>query len=132
MASALFVFLSILSGSMARNDSRAPHGLHNEKPVAMSPLAHDFFHPKVHTHTQPGDEDPCDESTECSPIPLASTVPSTLARENKSQPNSSHIGLAGTAMGFMFVLLVGTGVYFVTVKRRANRRASLSANIHFV
>lgn len=116
----LFSFLTLLY--IAGAQERAPHGLANENPIAFSPSAFEFFHPKTQ---QPTTRNPCDTSS-CSPLPLAAQVESTQARESKvstSKAGQSRVGaggIAGIVFGFVFVVLLAMGVYYVVSTRRAN------------
>ncbi|PPD83350.1 hypothetical protein GOBAR_DD19714 [Gossypium barbadense] len=69
-------FLLILSSlalvSIGRCEERAPHGIAYESPMAFSPSAYDFFHPKT----------PCVAST-CSPLPVAAQVDGSKALASK-------------------------------------------------
>ncbi|KAF7115343.1 hypothetical protein RHSIM_RhsimUnG0058600 [Rhododendron simsii] len=103
MASALiFTLLSFFT--ITRAQDRAPHGLAYENPMAFSPSAVDFFHPDP---KHPGTQDPCAESN-CSPLPLAATVASNVARESKSRPEErggNRLGAGGSAgivFGFVY------------------------------
>ena len=119
-ASASFlVFFSIaLLLSLARAQGRAPHGLAHESPMAFSPSAFDFFHPNGR---QAGSQNRCAESG-CSPLPMAAQVEAGLG-EHQSKSSRSQVGaggIAGIVFGFVFVVLLAMGVYYVTVTRRAN------------
>ncbi|CAL5436047.1 unnamed protein product [Camellia sinensis] len=111
--------LSLLS--ITRAQDRAPHGLVYESPMAFSPSAFDFFHPNTkHKSTQ----DPCAASN-CSPWPLAATVASTLGHQSVSTPTSGRSGvgaggIAGIVFGFVCVVVLAMGVYYMAVTRRAN------------
>ncbi|KAL2239821.1 uncharacterized protein LOC105170714 [Sesamum indicum] len=111
----IFAFLSFLS--ITRAEDRA-HGLANQSPMAISPDAYSFFHPNA---LQPSAANPC-VSSSCSTMPLAATVKSTPAQQ--SAPTRSRGlgagGIAGISLSFLFVCLVGMGVYYVSIKRRAN------------
>lgn len=102
----LLLFMLIPFLSLSRADDRA-HGLSSEPPVAVSPEAFAFFHP--------GAKQP-------STLPLAATVKSAPAHESQSPAttSSSHKigagGIAGISLSFLFVALVGMGVFY---KRRA-------------
>lgn len=113
MASILiFTLLSFLT--ITRAQDRAPHGLAYSHPLALSPSAVDFFHPST--------QDPCAESN-CSPLPIAATVASTLAHESKSPPEEGRLGaggVAGIVFGFVCAVVLAIGVYYEVVKRRAN------------
>ncbi|KAL0390520.1 UNVERIFIED_CONTAM: hypothetical protein Scaly_0409100 [Sesamum calycinum] len=111
----IFAILSFLS--ITRAEDR-PHGLANQSPMAVSPDAYAFFHPNV---LQPSTANPC-VSSSCSTMPLAATVKSTPAQQ--STPTGSRGlgagGIAGISLSLLFVCLVGMGVYYVMIKRRAN------------
>ena len=118
----LFSFLSFLSITTAQD--RAPHGLAHEHPIAFSPSAFEFFHPVTEA------KNPC-EASNCSPLPLAATVASSLAHESRSTPERSGSrvgasGIAGLVFGFAFVVLLAMGVYYVMVTRKANLSRSNS------
>ncbi|KAL0436896.1 UNVERIFIED_CONTAM: hypothetical protein Sradi_0397500 [Sesamum radiatum] len=105
----IFAILSFLF--ITRAEDR-PHGLANQSPMAVSPDAYAFFHPNA---LQPSTANP-------STMPLAATVKSTPAQQ--SAPTRSRGlgagGIAGISLSFLFVCLVGMGVYYVMIKRRAN------------
>ncbi|KAL8516034.1 hypothetical protein ACS0TY_014638 [Phlomoides rotata] len=110
----IFVFLSILSVSVAQED-RA-HGLPNEPPTAISPEAYTFFHPDG---LQPAaSTNPCDSSN-CSTLPLAATVQSSKTTATSGLGSGA---IAGISVGFLFVCLIGMGVYHVMIRRRSNLR----------
>ncbi|XP_047973577.1 uncharacterized protein LOC125216018 [Salvia hispanica] len=118
LALALILFLSLSTNA----EDRA-HGLSSEPPVAISPEAFAFFHPDAKQH--PSGANPCD-SSHCTKLPLAATVKSAPAHESQSpSPTSGGHGLgaggiAGISLSFLFVALVGMGVYHVMNKRKAN------------
>ncbi|PIN12197.1 hypothetical protein CDL12_15194 [Handroanthus impetiginosus] len=118
----VFAILSILS--ISRAEDRA-HGLTNETPIAISPQAYAFFHPNA---LPPTTTKPCDSSTKCSTLPLAAvaTVQSTPAHESTSTTTGDRrVGagaIAGISLSFVLVCIVGMGVYYVIIKRRANFR----------
>ncbi|PSR95191.1 Protein HEG 1 like [Actinidia chinensis var. chinensis] len=121
----IFTLLSFLSSTRAQG--RAPHGIVYESPMAFSPSAFDFFHPNT---KNPGSEDPCVTSN-CSPLPLAATVASTLAYKSRStqEKGGGQVGaggVAGIVFGFVCAVLLAMGVYYVVVKRRANLTRSNS------
>ncbi|XP_057509354.1 uncharacterized protein LOC130791990 [Actinidia eriantha] len=115
----IFILLSFLSSTRAQ--VRAPHGIVYESPMAFSPSTFDFFHRNT---KNPGSEDPCVISN-CSPLPLAATVASSLAYESRStqEKGGGQVGaggVAGIVLGFVCAVLLAMGVYYVVVKRRAN------------
>ncbi|CAK7332347.1 unnamed protein product [Dovyalis caffra] len=103
---------------------RAPHGLVYENPVAFSPSAVEFFHPKTQ---EPNTKSPCAASSSCSPLPLAAQLETTdQAQESKistSQKGGNRLragGIAGIVLGVAFAVLLTMGVYYVMVTRKAN------------
>ncbi|KAG6383998.1 hypothetical protein SASPL_156200 [Salvia splendens] len=120
LALALILFLSLSTNA----EDRA-HGLSSEPPVAISPEAFAFFHPDADAKQHPSGTNTCD-SSHCTKLPLAATVKSAPAHESQSQsPTSGEHGLgaggiAGISLSFLFVALVGMGVYHVMNKRKAN------------
>ncbi|KAL1558136.1 hypothetical protein AAHA92_08635 [Salvia divinorum] len=116
LALALISFLSLSTNA----EDRA-HGLSSEPPVAISPEAFAFFHPDAKQH--PSGANPCD-SSHCTKLPLAATVKSAPANESQSPTSGGHGlgagGITGLSLSFLFVALVGMGVYHVMNKRRAN------------
>ncbi|XWS74281.1 hypothetical protein CRYUN_Cryun02cG0201500 [Craigia yunnanensis] len=119
-------FLLLLSSlallSIARGQDKAPHGIAYENPMAFSPSAYEFFHPKTQ---EPDTKNPCAASN-CSPLPIAAQVESTKALESKvsTQQKSGHQlgagGIAGIVFGLTFAVLLAMGVYYVLNTRRAN------------
>lgn len=114
--SSFAAFLLILSSlalvSIGRGEERAPHGIAYESPMAFSPSAYDFFHPKTH----------CAAST-CSPLPVAAQIDGSKALASKV--SSGHgVGAGGVAAGIVFGLafaaLLAMGVYYVLNTRRVN------------
>ncbi|XP_012471493.1 LOW QUALITY PROTEIN: uncharacterized protein LOC105788940 [Gossypium raimondii] len=109
-------FLLILSSlalvSIGRGEERAPHGIAYESPMAFSPSAYDFFHPKT----------PCVAST-CSPLPVAAQVDGSKALASKVS-SGQGVGAGGVAAGIVFGLafavLLAMGVYYVLNTRRVN------------
>ncbi|KAJ6365664.1 hypothetical protein OIU76_030438 [Salix suchowensis] len=82
---------------VAGAQERAPHGLVYENPVAFSPSAVEFFHPR--TPEVPKLENPCAApSTSCSPWPLAARF------EDSDQTK----------------VLLTLGVYHVMITRKAS------------
>ncbi|GAV66400.1 hypothetical protein CFOL_v3_09910 [Cephalotus follicularis] len=123
----LFLYTSTIL-SIARAQERAPHGLANENPVAFSPSAVEFFHPKTE---DPDVSNQCATSY-CSPLPLAAQVEATQAYESKvatSQKGKSGIGagsIAGIVSGLAFVVLLTMSVYYVVINRRENASRAIS------
>ena len=119
-------FLLLLSSlpllSIARGQDRAPHGIAYENPMAFSPSAYEFFHPKTE---ESGTKNPCAVSN-CSTLPIAAQVDATKALESKvsTQQKSGHRlgagGIAGVVFGLAFAVLLAMGVYYVLNTRRAN------------
>ncbi|KAI9077109.1 hypothetical protein K1719_040931 [Acacia pycnantha] len=119
----LLFLLSLTLVSIATSQERAPHGLVNEGPVALSPSAYDFFHPNARKPETGGDG--CSAS-KCSPLPEAAQVEATQIYENQaltSQKGRKQLGaggIAGIVFGVAFVVLLAMGVYYVRAKRQAN------------
>ncbi|XP_059429181.1 uncharacterized protein LOC132164424 [Corylus avellana] len=113
-----FLFFSLLTLlSIARAQDGAPHGIVYENPIAFTPSAYDFFHPSTQRSC---------ETSNCSPLPVAAQVveatPGHESRELESQ-KGSRVGaaaIAGIAFGLVFAVLLGMGVYYVVITRRAN------------
>lgn len=116
----LFSTLAILS--IAKAQGRAPHGLAAENPMALSPLAYDFFNP---TSENSNTKNPCGASS-CSPLPLAAKVAATQAQDNlMSTPTSKTRSIgAGGIVGIMFGLAFL--VLLVFVARRTNTSRAMS------
>lgn len=118
-----FLFYVLALVFAARAQERAPHGLAFENPVAFSPSAVEFFHPKTQ---QPNTKKPCEESSGCSPLPLAAEVEAIQTQESEassSQKVGSRLGASGIAaivVGLAFAVLVATGGFYVFSTRRAN------------
>ncbi|KAK4286450.1 hypothetical protein QN277_003005 [Acacia crassicarpa] len=120
----LLFLLSLTLVSIATSQERAPHGLVNEGPVALSPSAYDFFHPNARKPETGGDG--CSAS-KCSPLPEAAQVEATQIYESKaltSLKGRKQLGAGGIAAGIVFgvafVVLLAMGVYYVRAKRQAN------------
>ncbi|CAN1253200.1 hypothetical protein LINPERPRIM_LOCUS8256 [Linum perenne] len=135
MALSSFFFFVIFSSqafiSMVMAQGRAPHGLVYETPIAFSPSAVEFFHPKTWDPTVM--MKPCHESSSgCSHLPM---VAAQMAVEDQSKVSSSRsenggggswVGagsIVGIVFGVSFVVLLVFGVYYVV---RRTRRVSLS------
>ncbi|KAI3696960.1 hypothetical protein L6452_29616 [Arctium lappa] len=119
----LLLFVTVISFTNNRAQDRAPHGLVYENPMAFSPSAYSFFHPKA---VPPSIQDPCDGS-HCSPLLIAATVQSSLAQDSRSTNEKSGSkfgagGIAGVIFGFIFVVLLAMGAYHVVITRRTNSR----------
>lgn len=118
-----FLFSSLSLLFVARAQDRAPHGLVYENPVAFSPSAVEFFHPKTQ---EPDTKARCAEPSSCSPLPLATQVEATQVHESKistSQKGGSGLstsGIAGIVFGLAFAAFLAMGAYYVLIKRRAN------------
>ncbi|KAJ9188855.1 hypothetical protein P3X46_000213 [Hevea brasiliensis] len=103
----LFSILALLFA--ARAQDRAPHGLAFENPVAFSPSAVEFFHPKTQ---EPNTKKPCAESSGCSSLPLAAEVEATQTQETEvssSQKVGSQLGaggITGIVLGLAFAMLL--------------------------
>lgn len=126
-SSFLVLCLSFLSVPYsAHGQERAPHGLANESPMVLSPSAIEFFHPKS--------TNPADGGSPLSPPSLSTFSSSTtgvaessLAHESKLSKSTSSGGsrvgiggLVGIVFGFILVLLLAMGVYYVVVTRQTN------------
>ncbi|KAJ4843562.1 hypothetical protein Tsubulata_007981 [Turnera subulata] len=119
-----FLFISVSLVFIAGAQDRAPHGLVYENPVAFSPSAVEFFHPKTQ---QPETKNPCaTSSTGCSPLPLAAQVEAAQVQESRvatPQRGGTRLGAAGIAgivLGLASVVLLTMGAYYVWITRRAN------------
>ncbi|XVE59100.1 hypothetical protein DITRI_Ditri05aG0018200 [Diplodiscus trichospermus] len=116
--------------STANGEDRAPHGIAYDNPMAFSPSAYEFFHPKTQ---EPDAKSPCSgAASNCSPLPVAAQVEGSKAMESKvsTQEKSGHRmgagGIAGIAFGLAFAVLLAMGVYFVLNTRRANANRAIS------
>ncbi|OMO67477.1 hypothetical protein CCACVL1_20504 [Corchorus capsularis] len=121
----ILLLLSCLSllVSIAWGQDRAPHGIAYESPMAFSPSAYEFFHPKTQ---DPETKIPC-ASSNCSPLPIAAQVDSAKSldskvstTEQKSRNRLGAGGIAGIIFGLAFAVLLAMGVYYVLNTRRAN------------
>ncbi|WCJ41025.1 hypothetical protein M5689_021916 [Euphorbia peplus] len=105
-----FILFCILA--LSRAQERAPHGLAYETPVAFSPAAVDFFHPKTQNNG--------------SPLPLAAHIDENGAQQSlvsTSQKGERGLGAGGIAaivLGFTFVVVVTMAGFYVFVQRRAD------------
>nr|GEX12910.1 hypothetical protein CTI12_AA020100 [Tanacetum cinerariifolium] len=109
------LILALLFFTASGAQDRAPHGLANNL-MALPPSAYTFFHPNAQLNVQ----NPCEVSN-CSPLPLAATVQSSLAHESRvGGPIVGAGGIAAIIFSFVFVILVAMGVYYVLNTRRAN------------
>lgn len=123
-ASVLLLLSSLALLSIARGEGRAPHGISYESPMAFSPSAYDFFHPKTE---KPDSKNPCAASN-CSPLPMAAQVGSSAkaldSKVSTQQKSSGHQlgagGIAGIVFGLAFAVLLAMGVYYVLNTRRTN------------
>ncbi|XP_071688199.1 uncharacterized protein [Rutidosis leptorrhynchoides] len=91
--------------------------------MAFSPSAYNFFHPNAKS---PNTKEQCNESS-CSPLPMAATVQSNLAEESvsKTEKSKSKVGaggIMGVIFGFVFVVLLTMGAYYVVTNRKSNLR----------
>ncbi|KAJ8751330.1 hypothetical protein K2173_016516 [Erythroxylum novogranatense] len=127
MALLSFFFLLFSSSALfflgADAQGRAPHGLVYENPMAFSPSAVEFFHPKgQETHS----DNACSSSSSCSPLPVAAQVEATKAQESAvstSRNGDKRIGgggIAGIVFGLAFVVFLAMGAYYVFITRRTN------------
>ena len=127
-ASFSLILSSLALLSIARGQDRAPHGIAYQNPMAFSPSAYEFFHPKTQ---EPDTKNPCTASN-CSPLPIAAQVEGTKALESKvsTQQKSGHQlgagGIAGIVFGLAFAVLLAMGVYYVLDTRRANANQASS------
>ncbi|KAL4318316.1 hypothetical protein GQ457_18G006520 [Hibiscus cannabinus] len=118
-ASFLLLLSSLAIVSIANGQDRAPHGISHENPMAFSPSAYEFFHPKT----------PCATSN-CSPLLIADEVDSSKELETKVLPQhkSGHGmgagGVAAIVIGFGFAVLSAMGVFYALNTRRANAMAN--------
>ncbi|KAF9684760.1 hypothetical protein SADUNF_Sadunf04G0151800 [Salix dunnii] len=110
VASLILLCLSDLTILLiAGAQDRAPHGLVYEKPVAFSPSAVEFFHPRTR---EPKSENPCAASPSCSLLPLAAQVEDadqTKGKISTSQRGGSRPGaggVAGVILGVAFAVLL--------------------------
>ncbi|GLT33802.1 hypothetical protein SLA2020_083630 [Shorea laevis] len=128
MTSVVSSFLLLLSSlallSIAKSQDRAPHGIAYENPVAFSPSAYEFFHPKTQ---DPDANHPCAAASSCSPLPVAVEVRANqaleskvLARQNGGGNRLKAGGVAAIVFGCAIVVLLGMGVYYLAITRRAN------------
>lgn len=119
------IILTLFFFTTSGAQDRAPHGLDHESLTALSPSAYDFFHPNAQLTVQ----NPCEESN-CSPLPLAATVQSSLAYESTEGGAKLGAGaIAAIIFGFVFVILLVMGVYYVVNTRRSNLRRNNSTVI---
>ncbi|CAI9272966.1 unnamed protein product [Lactuca saligna] len=122
MTSRIITILTLLFFTTSRAQDRPLHGLNQNPVMALPPSAYEFFNPI---------QNPCQEQeSNCSPLPLAATVESSLANESRAE-NEKHRGKFGSAgiaaiiSSFVFVvLLLAMGVYYVVTL--TTRRANLS------
>lgn len=115
----LNLFSSLFLLSIVRAQDRAPHGIANASPVAFSPSAYDFFHPKSE---QPNGKNPCLES-DCSPLPMAAEVIASNKAYESKKSSGSGVGIGGVTgivFGFVFAILLAMGAYYIVNTRRAN------------
>ncbi|KAK1409915.1 hypothetical protein QVD17_36445 [Tagetes erecta] len=123
--SLIFSHSNLLFFTTLGSQDRAPHGLAHENLMALSPSAYDFFHPNDQFKLQ----HPCEESS-CSPLPLAVTVQSSLAYESRTGRVKVGAGcIAAIVFGFVFVIILAMGAYYVVTTRRANLRKNNSTVI---
>nr|XP_017249258.1 PREDICTED: uncharacterized protein LOC108220099 [Daucus carota subsp. sativus] len=127
----LLIGFALLSITIAQDQSRSPHGLTYSSPEAFSPAAFEFFHPNNHQH--PSIENPCAASG-CPPLHLSATVQSSLAYDSRFTPDHysrgrrlTAAGIAGIIFGFVCVVILAMGIYYVMTKRQANMSKSNTA-----
>ncbi|KAJ6395353.1 hypothetical protein OIU77_020587 [Salix suchowensis] len=123
MVSVASLFLLRLSSLtillVAAAQERAPHGLVYENPVAFSPSAVEFFHPR--TPEVPKLESPCAApSTSCSPLPLAARFEDSISTDRRGGGRLGAGGVAGVILGVAFAVLLTLGVYHVMITRKAS------------
>ncbi|KAK8498371.1 hypothetical protein V6N13_052126 [Hibiscus sabdariffa] len=125
-ASFLLLLSSLAIVSIADGQDRAPHGISHENPMAFSPSAYEFFHPKTQ---KPDTKTPCATSN-CSPWLIAAEVDASKELETKVLPQhkSGHGmgagGVAAIVIGFGFAVLSAVGVFYALNTRRANAMAN--------
>ncbi|KAE8711494.1 putative leucine-rich repeat receptor-like protein kinase [Hibiscus syriacus] len=116
-ASFLLLLSSLALVSIAKTQDRAPHGISHENPMAFSPSAYEFFHPKTQN------PDPKN-----SPLLMAAEVDKALETKVIPRQKSGHRmgagGVAAIVLGLAFVVLSAMGVFYVLNTRRANAMAS--------
>ena len=127
MVSVASLFLLRLSSLtillVAGAQERAPHGLVYENPVAFSPSAVEFFHPRT---PEPKLENPCAAPSSCSPLPLAARFEDsdqTKGRISTSRRGGGRLGaggVAGVILGVAFAVLLTVAVYHLMVTSKAN------------
>ncbi|CAN0916359.1 hypothetical protein LINGRAHAP2_LOCUS29667 [Linum grandiflorum] len=107
----LMIFSSPTSISIAMAQGRAPHGLVYQTPLAFSPSAVDFFHPNRQDPNMAVVMNPCQESSGCSPLPLAAQ----MAVQDQTKVSSSMSQSGGNGNGFGGGNIVGIvlGVSFL-------------------
>ncbi|XP_031120961.1 uncharacterized protein LOC116024200 [Ipomoea triloba] len=124
MASSVYcmLFLFLLSGFhsiVGAQDLRAPHGLAYESPAAdggaVSPEAYAFFNPAAASKN----------STAAAQFPnaAASSLESNLARDSVAKTEGGGGGgggMVGILIGFLFVVVLVLGVFFVVTTRKRN------------
>lgn len=125
MASSVYcmLFLFVLSGfhsTVGAQDLRAPHGLAYESPAAadggaVSPEAYAFFNPAAASKnsTAPAEF----------PNAAASSLESNLARDSVAKTEGGGGGgggMVGILIGFLFVVVLVLGVFFVVTTRKRN------------
>lgn len=126
------VFISFLIITVCTAQDRAPHGLANTSPLALSPEAYEFFHPNTQGQSSKGG---CSAPDCSSTLPLAASTAAVQSTPGVAQPaeeggkkrrRGSH-SLVSIPVVLVFALLVGLGAYFVLVARQRNAaRAKLS------
>ncbi|XP_074284990.1 uncharacterized protein LOC141610677 [Silene latifolia] len=106
----LVVCVSLFASAIAQD--RSPHGLDNQKPVAFSPSAYEFFHPNVR-------QDPCAKSN-CSPLPMATQVHETQSGAEKTNVRGVGVGIiAIPAFAVVIMLCLTMGIYYLSTTRQA-------------
>ncbi|VFQ98091.1 unnamed protein product [Cuscuta campestris] len=122
----IFFYALVLLPSTVTAEERSPHGVANAVPIAISPEAYAFFHPdtqRSHNSTT-AREGLCSNNrseSECSPVPAASYVQSSLDHGSRSVNSGGRYMVGAGAwvlIGLAFAALLAlSGVLFVMVKR---------------
>lgn len=120
--------LSLLCIAQAQDSGTQPrsHGLAQENPVALSPSAFQFFHPNSPLSSA---NVPCSAS-HCAPVSSFSSAATEVQAAQvhevvkpASKANATGVGaggVVGIVFGFVLIVLLAMGVYYVVVTRRAN------------
>lgn len=126
--SSLFLFaLAAFHPIVTAQDLRAPHGLAYESPAAadgaVSPEAYAFFNPAGAGTTGPKNGT---ATAQFPAVSAASSLESNLARdsvakaEGGSRRGGGGGGMVGILIGFLFVVVLVLGVFFVVTTRKRN------------